>query len=172
MTKQQLLNRIDETYRHDVRDLTMLLNEETIKTLHTICSQTKDPSYAGRYRDIPAIPCGPGHNPPKPEDIDHFMKHFINQMTTSIPMFHPVEFAAIAYKRLLDIYPFSSFNEETALLYLNLLLSKSGYPILSIPDTRKEEYESAMVSARTMPFPDTDPLVLLIGKCIEATCRQ
>lgn len=169
MTKQQLLTHIDETYRQNAGDFSGLLTEETIRTLHKICAQASDASKAGIYRDEPVLPCGPNHNPPTPAEIDHFMSHFINQMMTSRPMFHPVEFAAIAYKRLLDIYPFASHNEETALLYMNLLLSRSGYPIITIPDNCKEEYETAMASARTMPFPDTDPFVILIAKCIKET---
>lgn len=172
MTKQQLLSHIDEIYRQNTTDFTDLLTEKTICTLHTICSQASDPSKAGIYRKEPALPCGPNHNPPEPAEIAHFMSHFMNQMITSRSMFHPVEFAAIAYKRLLDIYPFASFNEETALLYMNLLLSRAGYPVIAIPDTDKEEYETAMIAARTMPFPDTDPFVLFIGKCIENTQIQ
>lgn len=169
MTKQQMLDRIDQEYKAISNNVDLLLTEQTILSIHKICCLHLASIQAGVYRKGPALPCGPGHNPPAAADIPHFMSHFINQMLTSRPMFHPIEFAAIAYKRLLDIYPFDSFNEEVATLFMNLLLSASGYPIISVPSVYAGEYEEAMLKARKMPFPDTDPLVYLIGKCITKT---
>ena len=166
MTKQEMLNHIDEEFKIQPNDTSFLFTEKTILNLHKICCRSFASIQAGVYRKGPALPCGPGHTPPEASQIPHFMNHFMNQMITSKPMFHPVEFAAISYKRLLDIYPFSSCNEEVATLFMNLLLSKEGYPVISVPSIYAGEYESAMMAARKMPFPDTDPLVVLIGKCI------
>lgn len=166
MTKQQMLNNIDAELKDSSGNVDFLLTEDTILSLHKICCSS-DSTSAGTYRQESALPCGKGHKPPKASDIDHFMEHFINQMLTSRPMFHPVEFAAIAYKRLLDIYPFDAYNEEVAALFMNLLLSASGYPVVSIPTSYTEEYEAAMIEARKMPFPDTDPLLRLICKCMK-----
>ena len=80
-------------------------------------------------------------------------------------MFHPVEFATIAYKRLLDIFPFESHNEETATLFLNLLLAQEGCPVIAPPSTL-DGYEEAMKKARMMPFPDTNSLTMLIAKSL------
>ncbi|MDO4555783.1 MAG: Fic family protein [Lachnospiraceae bacterium] len=167
MTKIKLLQNIDIEYKRSNADFSNLFSEYTILTLHKICCRNAASIQAGVYRKGPALPCGPGHNPPEASDIPHYMNHFINQMITSRPMFHPIEFAAISYKRLLDIYPFPSFNEETATLFMNLLLSREGYPLASIPSIYAGEYESAMMAARRMPNPDTDPLVCLIAKCIK-----
>ena len=93
------------------------------------------------------------------------MHHFMNQMQTSHIMFHPVEFAVIAYKRLLDIFPFESHNEETAALFMNLLLARAGYPIADSPKNLAG-YDSAIEKARVMPFPDTDPLVKLVAETL------
>lgn len=160
MTKQELLNHIDQTYKQTETYADPLLSESTIKTLHRLCCSTDN---AGEYRMINAAPLGKGHVPPAPEDIDHFMHHFMNQMMTSRVMFHPVEFASIAYKRLLDIFPFETHNEETAVLFMNLLLAQAGYPVLDSP-SKSDGYDDAMEKARMMPFPDTDPLTILVGK--------
>ena len=160
MTKQELLNQLEQKCNYEKTHKNPLLNEGTIKSLHKLCCQEK---HAGSYRTTDAVPAGKGHKPPAPEEIDHYMHHFMNQMQTSHIMFHPVEFAVIAYKRLLDIYPFESHNEETAVLFLNLLLAQEGYPILDAVNNL-DGYEDAMEKARIMPFPDTDPLVVLVIK--------
>jgi len=160
MTKQELLSKIDQTYKHSNVSLNPLLSESTIKILHKLCCNMAN---AGTYRTTNTNSLGKGHMPPAPEDIEHYMHHFINQMMTSHIMFHPVEFAIIAYKRLLDIFPFETHNEETATMFMNLLLAQEGYPVLNSP-ARLESYESAMEKARMMPFPDTDPLILLIAE--------
>lgn len=166
MTKQQMLNNIDHEFKDTSGSVDFLLTEDTILSLHKICCTSSDSMSTGIYRQGPALPCGEGHKPPEASELHHFMGHFINQMLTSRPMFHPVEFAAIAYKRLLDIYPFDTCNEEVAALFMNLLLSASGYPVVTIPAAYTEEYEAAMIEARKMPFPDTDPLLRLICKCM------
>ena len=166
MTKQELFSQIDQTVLTAHQDVSLFFTEDTIKTLHKICCQKNADANAGNYRSEPAPSCGPGHVPPKPSQIPHFMEHFINQMVISRSMFHPIEFAAIAYKRLLDIYPFASCNEETASLFMNLLLAKEGYPLVFMPSAC-DEYKAAMAAARKMPYPDTDPLVLLVAKYIK-----
>lgn len=165
MIKQELLNTIDHKYKQHNKNSNLLLSESTIKILHQLCSPENK---TGAYRSTEAIPQGIGHTPPPAKEIDHFMQHFMNQLETSEIMFHPVEFASIAYKRLLDIYPFDSHNEETATLFLNLLLASHGYPVIESPSSLKG-YEEAMEKARMMPFPDTNPLTILIAT---ALCKK
>ncbi len=163
MTKKKLLESIDTAYTTNTPHINPLLNESTIQSLHRLCCPFET---AGSYRTIPAPSLGMGHMPPPPSEIEHFMHHFMNQMETSHIMFHPVEFAIIAYKRLLDIFPFESHNEETAVLFMNLLLAQGGYPIADDP-SKLDGYEKAMEQARTMPFPDTDSLVKLVAETLK-----
>lgn len=162
MLKSEIFTKLDSACNKHNPQNNPLLNKITIRTLHRLCCHSEK---AGTYRTTSAASLGPGHIPPVPEEIDHFMHHFMNQMQTSHIMFHPVEFAIIAYKRLLDIFPFESHNEETAVLFMNLLLAQSGYSIADDP-SGLEGYEKAMEQARTMPFPDTDPLVKLIAESL------
>lgn len=162
MTKSELFAKLDITYNTNQIHINSLLNESTIKTLHRLCCPQKK---AGNYRTVAADSLGTGHVPPAPEEIDHYMHHFMNQMQTSHIMFHPVEFAIIAYKRLLDIFPFESHNEETASLFMNLLLAQAGYPIADSPKNLAG-YDAAIEKARIMPFPDTDPLVKLVAETL------
>lgn len=160
MTKQVLFHKIDQQYTARKPDLAPLLTEQTIQILHHLCCPEEA---ADSYRCQELNPTGKGHKPPHPDELDHFMNHFINQLELSHAMFHPVEFASIAYKRLLDLSPFASRNEETAALFLNMLLAAQGYPIIRNP-VELEGYSRAMEKARSMPFPDTDDLSVLIGK--------
>lgn len=162
MLKSEIFTKLDSASNKNNLQNNPLLNESTIRTLHRLCCHSE---YAGTYRTTSAVSLGLGHLPPAPEEIEHFMHHFMNQMQTSHIMFHPVEFAVIAYKRFLDIFPFESHNEETAVLFMNLLLAQGGYPIADDP-VGLEGYEKAMEQARTMPFPDTDPLVKLIAESL------
>lgn len=160
MNKYDLLKEINHLGPKENKINPFLLTEESIWILHSICcSESEKKTY--RTSDISAT--GKDHKPPHPEEIEHFMNHFIGQLETSIALFHPVEFAAIAYKRFLDLSPFTSHNEETAALFLNVLLSSAGYPIIQNP-VFLPGYAEAMEKARIMPFPDTDELTCLVGE--------
>lgn len=160
MNKYDLLKEITHLTPKEHTINSFLLTEETLQALHGICCP-KDG--AKTYRTSDLSPTGKGHKPPHAEDIEHFMNHFMGQLETSLGLFHPVEFAAIAYKRFLDLSPFDSHNEETGALFLNVLLSSAGYPVIQNP-VSLPGYAEAMEKARIMPFPDTDDLTSLIGK--------
>lgn len=160
MNKYDLLKELTHLVSKENKINSFLLTEETLQILHSICCP-KDKSKT--YRTIDLSSTGKGHKPPHPEEIEHFMNHFIGQLETSLGLFHPVEFSAIAYKRFLDLSPFVSHNEETGALFLNVLLSSAGYPVIQNPISLPG-YGEAMEKARIMPFPDTDELTTLIGE--------
>lgn len=95
--------------------------------------------------------CSPeGYSCPDPEDLPHLMEHFSSQIYFSRHTLHPIELAAMACKRFLDISPFPGKNQELSLLILNYLLLRAGYPEITVPDEAKEEYHKALASSRSV----------------------
>lgn len=110
------------------------ITENLIKDLHRTIYSGTDSSQAGRYRTSPAKDPDADFLPPSPEDLPRLMSHLENQIHSSKSALHPVELAAMAQKRLIDIHPFADGNEKTAEALGNLILSRSGYcPVTVLP---------------------------------------
>ena len=45
-------------------------------------------------------------SPPAPDEVPHLMAHLVDQLSSSRTTLHPIELAAMAHKRLVDIHPF------------------------------------------------------------------
>lgn len=69
------------------------------------------------------------------------MKHLADQIHSSRSTLHPIELAAMAHKRLVDIHPFVDGNGRTARLLMNLILVNVGYGVVSIPHMEKRLYQ-------------------------------
>lgn len=61
---------------------------------------------------------------------------------------HPVELAALAHRKLMDIHPFVDGNGRTARLLMNLILVRNGYCIISIPPILRYDYIVALQKAQ------------------------
>lgn len=84
----------------------MSITEDAIKKLHRLFYQKVDADQAGQYRSVQVYISGTEYIPPSPEDVPHLMKHLADQIHSSRSALHPVELAAMAHKRLVDIHPF------------------------------------------------------------------
>ena len=146
------------------------LTEDMIKKLHFLFYQKIDLDTAGVYRDMPVYIPGTEYIPPLSEDVPHLMSHFIDQILSSAATLHPIERAAMALKRLLDIHPFTDGNGRTGRLLMNYLLIRDGYSAVSISPDRKEEYVNALIEAQTRKNPD--PFIELIGQCVLDTQKD
>lgn len=146
------------------------ITEDIIKHLHTLLCQTVDVNSSGKYRDTPVELSADSYIPPAPADIAHFMEHFINQIVSSIRLLHPIELAAMCYKRLMDIQPFAEDNEPIALLLMNLYLVNNGYGVVTIPPALRDDYLNSLTLSRSAQ--NTDPFVKLIAECVIATEQE
>lgn len=118
------------------------------------------------YRTVALQPEWAKHTPPAPGDLDHYMKHFMGQMQISRQMFHPIEFAAICYKRILEICPFETGNEAVALLVLNLLLIGNGYEGIASFKDRELDYWSKLIKAQHPSQPDIDGFIAFVANYV------
>ena len=68
------------------------------------------------------------------------MADFIDWLNSeSAQNLNPVEYAATAHDRLVSIHPFRDGNGRTGRLLMNLLLLRSGYPIVIISNERRND---------------------------------
>lgn len=112
------------------------------------------------------------HTPPAPEELDHFMGHFIGQMQMSKKMFHPIEFAALVHKRIMDIRPFKEKNREIAMLITNFIFQSEGYPMIWIPDEMKQRYEDILKKAQHPSSPQIDDWLSFIAERVVASSQR
>lgn len=142
------------------------LSEDIIKSINFLLYNKTNPASAGEYRTGDIMETPPGGRAADAGDIPRLMGHYIGQIETSKGIFHPVEYAALCFKRLLDICPFENGNEATALFVMNLMLMREGYPVVSIPLNRRDEFNAVMNSASNPASPETDRLVEFVAELV------
>ena len=142
----------------------MDITEDIIRNLHRLLYQKADTGQAGQYRTIEAGLSGTGHIPPSPEDIPRLMNHLADQIHSSRSTLHPIELAAMAHKRLVDISPFADGNGRTAWLLMNLILVNAGYGVASVPPIRRDDYDEALSASRRLL--NMEPFSKLIAECV------
>ncbi|MFN0109357.1 MAG: hypothetical protein ACKVZH_10935 [Blastocatellia bacterium] len=85
--------------------------------------------------------------------------------TESFAELHAVEQAAVVYLRLLDLYPFPTATELTAMLAASFYIERAGFPPLVIlsDDITQARFNQAFEAAQRML---TQPLVELLAEMI------
>lgn len=152
------------------RQQDMIITEDHIKKLHRLFYQKVDSDQAGQYRTIQVYISGTEYVPPAPDDVPVLMKHLADQIQSSRPTLHPIELAAMAHKRLVDIHPFIDGNGRTARLLMNLILVNTGYGVVSIPPIWRNDYINALSASRRLN--DMEPFTTLIAECVIETERD
>lgn len=146
------------------------ITEDSIRKLHRLFYQKVDADQAGLYRTVQVYISGTEYVPPSPEDVPQLMRHLEDQIRSSRPALHPIELAAMAHKRLVDIHPFVDGNGRTARLLMNLILVNAGYGVVSVPPIRRNDYIDALSASRRLY--DMEPFSTLIAECVIETERD
>lgn len=142
------------------------ITEDVIKRLHYLYYYRVNRDEAGQYRNIQEATSGEKILMPKSEDVPHLMEHFTNQMQNSRRFMHPIEYAAICHKRLIEISPFRVGNGSVARLLMNLILVHAGYGVTCIPPEKSERYKGVLVLSQNKSNPNVDPLIDFIAECV------
>lgn len=142
----------------------LTITEDIIRDLHRLFYQKVNASQAGSYRTIQVYISGTEYLPPAPDDVPRLMKHLTDQIHFSQSTLHPVELAAMAHKRFVDIHPFIDGNGRTARLLMNLILVHNGYGVVSIPPVLRNDYINALSASRKLN--DMDPFSKFIAECV------
>jgi len=152
------------------------ISEEIILRLHYLFYSGIDEEKAGRYRTGQVFISGTEYLPPTAEEVPGLMKAFVAGLNEKRGSVHPVELAAFAHRRLVDIHQFKDGNGRTARLLMNLILINAGYCIVSIPPVLRHEYITALQQAQRAGNPSDEAFIRLIAECeIEAQkdyCRM
>ena len=158
------------------RSDSLSISEDIIRHLHYLFYNGIDPKAAGEYRKGQVFITGTEYVPPAADEVPECMAAFVAELAEKQGKLHPVELAACAHRRLVDIHPFRDGNGRTARLLMNLILINQGYCIVSIPPVLRHDYIVALQQAQRQEHPSDEAFVKLIAECeIEAQkdyCRM
>jgi hypothetical protein len=146
------------------------LNVERLLTLHRVLLGSEPTTDV--LRKTEPLPLNPAHDPTPavllPRMLDHAFDWFATQ---SFAELHPVEQATVVYLRLLDLHPFPTATEPTALLAASFYTERAGLPPLIIftDDVTQARYDQALNAAFRML---TQPLVELFAEMLLRAMQQ
>lgn len=106
---------------------------------------SRDTTYRTNSRTNPIT----GYPGADPQDIGHLMNHYADQIMFSRNTLEPVELAAMAHRRLMEIMPYSHDNFPTAIELLNHILIEYGFSPVSFPDNLSAYREAFILSEQT-----------------------
>ncbi|MEW6127643.1 MAG: Fic family protein [Acidobacteriota bacterium] len=106
----------------------------------------------------------------RPENLPIIVEHACRWFTMhSITELNPIEQAAIAFLRFMEIAPFESGNERTSLLVASFLTVKKTLPPIILRPHQHADYRIALCEGLQM---NTQPMVELVAQSIEATLDE
>ncbi|MBI5300888.1 MAG: Fic family protein [Chloroflexi bacterium] len=141
------------------------ITEMTIRQMHNLILRTIDDDNAGAYRRVNVRIAGSDFVPPDAGSVPSLMYDFarwLNQDETK--RLHPVEYAALAHFKLVDIHPFVDGNGRTARLLMNLILMRAGFPPTVVRMTDRQRYYASLEQAHAG---DSRDFVALIADAVE-----
>jgi Fic family protein len=147
----------------DRPDLT--ITEDVVLTLHRIFYQKIDGEQAGKYRNHQVIITGTEYVPPAAADVPGLMTCFMRDLDNKKNGAHPINLAAYAHRKFVDIHPFADGNGRTARLLMNLILVNRGYLVVQIPPVLRSDYYSALRIAQRESDPRDEAFTNLIANC-------
>ena len=96
------------------------ISEDVIRHLHYLFYNGIDPETAGEYRKGQVFITGTEYVPPVAEEVPKCMVALVTELAEQQRKLHPVELAAYAHRRLVDVHPFQDGSGRTARLLMNL----------------------------------------------------
>jgi Fic family protein len=140
------------------------LTEHTLRQIHALVLKGIDDEVAGQYRPGHVRISGSEFIPPDPAAVPGLMYDLSRWLAVEAPSLSPIERAAQAHFRLVDIHPFVDGNGRTARLLMNLLLMRDGYPSAIVRREDRLAYYEALDKAHAG---ETEPFVRLMAEAVE-----
>ncbi|MBI3913428.1 MAG: Fic family protein [Chloroflexi bacterium] len=140
------------------------ITETTIRQIQSLILRTIDDDNAGSYRRVNVRITGSSFVPPDVSQVAALMNDFVKWLNGEAAQLHPVERAALAHFKSVDIHPFVDGNGRTARLLMNLLLIRAGYPSAVVHVEEREKYFATLEKAHAG---DTRDFVALIAVSVE-----
>lgn len=154
---QFLFDLIEHEKKHSI-------NERLIRSLQQLIIKNIEDDEAGKYRQGNVMITGSKHKPPPAYQVPQLMEDLILWLKKNQNKIHPVELAAQAHHKLVNIHPFTDGNGRTARLFMNLLLMQKGYPLVTILKIDRKKYYKALEKADAGNF---EELGKFIGQAVE-----
>jgi Fic family protein len=131
------------------RDLT----EEDIVHCHHLFSKNI-PNFInpGAYRETEVIISGSKKVLAKAKDVPAKMKEYVQWISKTRDILHPVMFAAEAHRKLVNIHPFTDGNGRISRLVMNTLLYQDKLFPVSIPVLRRADYYNVLEKNNSEDF--------------------
>ena len=136
------------------------IGEWEIKQIHNLIMRANAPVEAGCYRQLDVKAAGTEYVYPPHYLLHDLMTEFVTWLNSTAALQHPIQFAAEAHVRFVSIHPFRDGNGRTGRLLMNLLLLRTGYPIVVISNQVRKDYIDAIVDAQQQN--DISPLLTLL----------
>lgn len=140
------------------------VNTKLVREIHRLILTKIDNENAGRYRNVQVRITGSTHLPPNPQKVPRLMRGFDSWLKTESTKLNPVEHAALAHFKLVDIHPFVDGNGRTARLLMNLILIKEGFPPAVILNSERKKYYDVLETAHRQNY---KPFVNFVGRSLE-----
>jgi len=111
--------------------------------LHELCFKGSKP-FAGKFREVNVVVRNSIgqvlHAGVPKEELEDYLKDFINWYKNNKNKFKPLVLAAIIHNQFEHIHPFQDGNGRVGRLLLNYILLKRGYPPINIKLEDRQEY--------------------------------
>ncbi len=126
-----------------------IVGEWEIRQIHNLILRKIHPEEAGSYRTLDVQAAGTGYSYPPHYLLSELMADFVSWLNSEAAQhLHPVLYAAEAHYRFVSIHPFRDGNGRTGRLLMNLLLLRSGYPIVIISTHDRQRYIESLVQGQ------------------------
>ena len=132
-------------YIEDLAQRETEISQWEIKQIHNLILRKINPEEAGSYRTLDVMAAGTHYRYPPHYQLTQLMGDFVSWLNSESALsLHPIEYATIAHYRFVSIHPFRDGNGRTGRLLMNLLLIRSGYPIVVINNQIRNDYINAL----------------------------
>ncbi len=132
------------------------ITERDALTMHRLFLKDNNLTFAGKYRNDPALITGSKYAVCKVENIETEIKALFQWVASDRTSYHPVEFAAQLHKRFVFIHPFIDGNGRISRLLMNTALLQDGYMLAIIPPILRQEYIRVLELSHTDDRPFID----------------
>lgn len=118
-----------------------------IRSWHQRLFRETKPDIAGTLREVEVGIRGSEHVPPPPLEARPMLVELLRRTNRSLKTDNAVKVAGEFHWRFEYIHPFADGNGRVGRIAMNMVLARSGYPLLNIPYARRRGYYRALEGA-------------------------
>jgi len=140
------------------------IKEQDVLQLHNLIMKNIDVRERGQYRTGNVYIAKANFTPVDAMQVRGLMLDFYDYISKNPEKLNPVELAAVAHFKFVNIHPFVDGNGRTARLIMNLLIMQHGFPNVVILNTDRKVYYARL---RLADKGNVSPFVEFVAKSVE-----